>query len=122
MSVTVFPVEHGDLSVLSEALRENPALLARSGRAEDVELLDLNTSSAALYANLIDLSAGGPEGVSARHWKAALDVAGRGIVISVFGKRGGPVPGAGGERLARDAAQAMLDVNVDTAPPQETSP
>ncbi|MEM9349869.1 MAG: hypothetical protein AAGA47_06380 [Pseudomonadota bacterium] len=120
--VTVLPGEHGDLGSLGNALEENPALLARSGKPEDVELLDLSRSDLAVYANIVDQSSGGPEGVSPRHWKAALDVAGRGIVISVFGKSDGPVPGLAGKRLARDTAQAMLDVNIDTVSPKETLP
>ncbi|MEM1235112.1 MAG: hypothetical protein AAGH70_13400 [Pseudomonadota bacterium] len=115
--VTVTPGRHGDPVALREAIRANPGLLARSGQASDVQLLSATASSAALYVNLIDQSVGGPEGVSARHWKAALDIAGRAVVISVFGQGSGPLPGQEGERVARDVAQTLLEVNADTGPP-----
>lgn len=119
--VTVTPVQHGDLDTLAARLRAQPALLSRSGQSADVKLVSIKTSSAALYANLIDVSGGGPVGVSARHWKAALDVAGRGVTISVFGKDNGPLTGGDGEDLARDAAQALLESNAATGlPVQQT--
>ncbi|MEM8591285.1 MAG: hypothetical protein AAGF13_02050 [Pseudomonadota bacterium] len=112
--VTVIPGEHGDLSDLGSAVLSNPGVLARSGQGSDVEIISLKTSRSALYANLVDTSAGGPDGVSDRHWKAALDVAGRAIIISVFGKPDGQLPGAEGERLARDVAQSMIEANSGT--------
>ncbi|MEL6914551.1 MAG: hypothetical protein AAFP13_08615 [Pseudomonadota bacterium] len=115
--VTVSDAAHGDLATLGRAISAAPSVLARSGVPEDVELLSLRQSDLALYANLVDRSDGGPEGLSPRHWKAALDVAGRGVVISVFGPEGGTLPAAGGERLARAAAQAILDANRGTALP-----
>ncbi|MEM1375134.1 MAG: hypothetical protein AAGF78_12220 [Pseudomonadota bacterium] len=115
--VTVTPGLHGDPVALRDAVRANPGLLARSGRSGDVQLLSTTASSAALYVNLVDKSFGGPEGLSARHWKAALDIAGRAVVISVFGARNGPLPGQDGERVARDVAQTLLEVNAETAPP-----
>ena len=120
--VTVTPGAHGDLDVLQATLRANPGLLARSGLVDDVDLISIKTSPAALYANLIDVSPGAPDGVSPRHWKAALDVAGRAIIISVFGKEGGPLPQAEGETLARNVAQALLDANAGLATPVETVP
>ena len=115
--VTVLPGQHGSIPALRDMVRSNPGLLARSGSNEDVELVAVKTSSAALYANLIDGSPGTPAGVSARHWKAALDVAGRAVIISVFGKADGPLPGKAGEALIRDAAQAMLESNAETPLP-----
>lgn len=118
--VTVAPGEHGDLSDLSEIIRSNPGVLGRSGRSEDVQLIAATASPSALYVNLVDNSAGGPEGVSARHWKAAVDVAGRAIVISVFGEATGPLTGEAGEGVARDVAQALLEVNAETPAPSTT--
>lgn len=117
MLVTVTDAGHGDLDALARTISETPAVLARSGAAEDVDLLSVKTSRRAIYANLVDRSAGGPEGLSQRHWKAALNVAGHGVVISVFGPEGGTLPERGGERLARDAAQSILDANSVSALP-----
>lgn len=118
--VTVAPGKHGDLGELSEIIRSNPGVLSRSGRSDDVQLIAAIASPSALYVNLEDNSAGGPEGVSARHWKAALDVAGRAIVISVFGESTGPLTGEAGEDVARSVAQALLEVNAETPPPSTT--
>ncbi|MEM1235809.1 MAG: hypothetical protein AAGI10_02485 [Pseudomonadota bacterium] len=115
--VTITKGTHGDLAALSDLVQANPALLARSGRAEDIELLEIERSSVALYVNLIDSGPGSPQGVSERHWKAALDIAGRAVVISVFGKVEGPLPGAAGEDLIRDTAQILLQINENTPPP-----
>ncbi|MEM6478460.1 MAG: hypothetical protein AAF841_02055 [Pseudomonadota bacterium] len=119
--VTVTPASHGDLLALRTAVRDDPGLLARSGAATDVDLIAIKTSRAALYANLVDISPGGPEGVSARHWKAALDVTGRGVVISVFGQEDGPLPAGAGESLARDVAQSLLEANSASADAQSES-
>ena len=119
--VTVTPRTHGDLARLSETLQASPELLARSGSADQIALLSVQRSELALYANVIDESAGGPEGVSSQHWKGALDVAERGVVISVFGKVGGPIEGRAGVRLARDTAQTLIDANQDTPPPSATA-
>lgn len=115
--VTVMPGSHGDPAALRETVRANPGLLARSGQAADIELISATASSAALYVNLVDASEGGPDGVSDRHWKAAVDVAGRAVVISIFGEEAGPLTGKDGERLARDVAQALLEVNAETELP-----
>ncbi|MEO1795708.1 MAG: hypothetical protein AAFR53_01670 [Pseudomonadota bacterium] len=115
--VTILPGGHGDLGDVSEAIQSEPGILARSGRSEDIELVSVETTQRALYANVVDLSAGGPEGVSARHWKAAFDVSGRAVILSIFGKEDGELTGVAGGRLARDAAQTLLDANVATPPP-----
>ncbi|MEL6691220.1 MAG: hypothetical protein AAFP28_12970 [Pseudomonadota bacterium] len=119
--VTVAPGQHGDIATLSSIIRANPGVLSRSGLAEDVQLISATASASALYVNLVDSSPGGPEGVSARHWKAAVDVAGRAIVISVFGEASGPLIGEAGEDVARDVAQALLEVNAETPAPSATT-
>lgn len=120
--VTVMPTGHGDLGALRDALRAETEILSRSGQAADVELFSLSQSSVAVYANIADISAGGPEGVSPRHWKAALDVADHGVVISVFGESDGPLPGAAGESLARDVAQSLLEANSGLGSEPQSAP
>ncbi|MEO0487731.1 MAG: hypothetical protein AAF092_17670 [Pseudomonadota bacterium] len=114
--LTVVPGSHGEPLALGRRFADAPGLIARSGQDADVTLISLDASDVALYVNLIDRSPGGPRGVSAQHWKATLDLAGRAIVISVFGETNGPVPEAGGEALARAVAQSMIDNNGQTAP------
>lgn len=110
--VTLVPGSHGAISDLAAQLRSDPGLLARSGRAADVEVISVKASSVAVYANVDDKSGGGPDGVSSLHWKAALNVADRAAIISVFGGEGSPLPNGAGEALARDVAQALLDGNA----------
>lgn len=112
--ITVVPGSHGDPVSLGRRFADEPGLIARSGSPADVTLISLDASAAALYVNLEDRSSGGPAGVSPRHWKATMDLAGRAIVISVYGADGGEVPDAAGQALARSVAQVLIDINRGT--------
>ena len=111
--MTAVPGSHGDLAELQETVKKTPQ---RLGRGPAVELHGVETSSVALYANLTDANPGGPPATDPRHWKAAVDIGNKAVVLSVFGTSGGPLTGRAGEQLARDAVQALLEANSGAEP------
>ncbi|WP_186827065.1 hypothetical protein [Shimia ponticola] len=111
--VTAVPGTHGDLVALQREIQRAPQ---RLGRGPEVNLHGSETSRVALYVNLTDANPGRPPATDPRHWKAAVDVRGAAVIVSVFGAVGGPLTGRAGEQLIRDTVQALLDANSGQEP------
>ncbi|MEL6607913.1 MAG: hypothetical protein AAFO93_03285 [Pseudomonadota bacterium] len=119
ITVSISPGSIGAPGTLAELAQTTAgrARLSRSGQADSVQVHTTATSSRAVYVNLTDRSPGGAGGLDPRHWKAAFDAAGRVVVVSVYGADGSDLLTGGGEDLARDAAQTLIDANAATPAP-----
>ncbi|MGR3493175.1 MAG: hypothetical protein ACU0DW_14045 [Shimia sp.] len=111
--ITASPGTLGSPEVILSAVRDEGGVLAlsRTGQEGTAALHGAKSTARAVYVNMSDVSPGAPPMTDPRHWKAIMDMGGQGIVISVYGAQDGPLSGAAGEALARDAAQALLRAN-----------
>ena len=64
------------------ATEQGRAVLARDGRADSVDLLEVATSDDALYLHALDKS-GGPLNTGADYWRAIFDIEGRFVSVSL---------------------------------------
>ena len=94
----------------AEALRgfmASPAgrrVLARSGRAEDVQVLESGVIDGRLLMHLNDREAG-------EYWRAVVGIGGRLVTISALGAEGAPLSPAAGRRLVDQTVAALLAAN-----------
>ena len=80
------------------------AVLARDGRADSVDLLEMAPRDGALFLHALDAS-GGPLNTGADYWRALFDIEGRFVSVSL-------IPVANGA-LSRDQSLATLDAQIN---------
>ena len=94
----------------AEALRgfmSSPAgrrALSRSGRAEDVQVLESGVVGNRLLLHLNDRMAGD-------YWRAVIDIKGRLVTISASGSEGTPLTPEAGRRLVDQTVEALIAAN-----------
>lgn len=93
-----------------EALRafmSSPAgrrALARSGKAEDIEVLESGVVKGRLLLHLNDREAG-------EYWRAVLGIQGRLVTISASGAEGAPLSPEAGRKLVDQTIDALIKAN-----------
>lgn len=92
------------------------ALLARDGRAESLDLLEINTRNDAVILHALDTSDGGVL-TGEDHWRALFDIDGRFVTVSLVTPEDRPISRAQG--LATLAAQVN---QLKSANPNERQP
>lgn len=79
-------------------------MLARSGRAEDVQVLESGVVSGRLLLHLLDSEAG-------EYWRAVAGLRGRLVTISAMGAADAPLPPDEGRKLVDETLDAMIRAN-----------
>jgi hypothetical protein len=100
----------GVMSAEPEALRQfmssdqGRALLARSGRADDLAVLESGVVDGRLLLHLLDRDAG-------EYWRAVIGLNGRLVTISALGAADAPLPPEEGRKLVDRTVEALLKAN-----------
>lgn len=119
--VTVGVGRSGSAGVMTagvEALRDfmssaqGRALLSRSGKANDLAVLESGVVKGRLLLHLMDREAG-------EYWRAVIGLRGRLVTISAMGSPDAPLPPSEGRKLVDQTVDALLRANPQpSAPPQ----
>ncbi|WP_368185261.1 hypothetical protein [Aestuariibius sp. HNIBRBA575] len=87
------------------------ALLAQSGLAEDVEIIETQFISERVFVRFTDTSAPDIEGMDASMWRAFLDVNNRLVTINLRPITGTDMSSWQGKSLIQSAADVLSDAN-----------
>ncbi len=79
-------------------------MLARSGRPQDVEVLESGVVDGRLLLHLMDRDAG-------EYWRAVVGVRGRLVTISALGAEGAPLSPEAGRKLVDQTIDALIRAN-----------
>lgn len=104
----------GVMAAEPEALRQfmssdqGRALLARSGRAEDLAVLESGVVEGRLLLHLLDRDAG-------EYWRAVIGLNGRLVTISALGAADAPLAPEEGRKLVDRTVEALMKANPPVA-------
>lgn len=112
-SVTVATA--GEAMVAYFPTPEGRAMLARTGRAEDVTILSAEVDRGVVVLHLTDSGAFAGGTVADDYWRAIMDAGGRMVTVSVYSAPDLPLDAATGRTLLRDFVAALHRATVRRA-------
>ena len=120
LSASVSPLAEASVAAPAalRAYLESPAgraSLARSGQAEQVEILAMQETDNALVVHVRDASPSRPAAISDEYWRAMFVLRGALVSLTVTGLTDLPISGATGRHLLADFRKAMRAANPERA-------